>query len=143
MATRTFRSIPLTVFTWLAAAASILGFGSTAVSGPGPDPGPVDYVGTVLFGVVMAVGFVRGTRMRIEVAEDGVTVFNYLSTRRVAWGDIVIVTVDYYGLRLALADGEVVTASGLAKPNWARWLRRRTKVDDAAEVIREEVARRT
>lgn len=143
VATRTFRSTILVAFMWLAAAGSIVIFGATAFSGPGPDPGPVDYVGTLLFGVVMAAGFLRGTRMRIEVAQDGVTVFNYLSTRRVAWEDVVDVTADYYGLRLVLANGEVVTASGIAKPNWAVWLRRRTKVDDVVDVIREYVARRT
>ncbi len=90
----------------------------------------------------MAAGFVRGTRMRIEIADDGVTVFNYIGTRRVAWTEITEVTADYYGLRLLLANGQIVTASGLAKPNWAAWLNRRTKVDDVADLIRAEVERR-
>lgn len=142
VATRTFRSTPLVAFLLLAAVGSILGFGVTAASGPGPDPGPLDYIGTALYGIAFAAGFLRGTRMRVEVAEEGITIFNYLSTRRAAWEEIVAVTADYYGLRVVLANHEVITASGLARPNWAAWLRRRTKVDDVVEVIQEELARR-
>jgi hypothetical protein len=117
-------------------------FGATAISGPGPNPGPVDYIGTAVFGIVLGLGFLRGTRMRVELDDEGVTVFNYFSTRRVDRGALVDASADYGGLRLICADASVVTAATLGKPNWATWLHRRTQADERVDVVRRWIAGR-
>ena len=133
------RSRPLIAFCWCASAYLLISFTGLAISGPGPNPGPIDYIGTAIFGLVLSLGFLRATRMRIELSDRGVTVFGFVRTTFMPWSELADVSADYGGLRLVRIDGVVVTAGSLGKPNWATWLRRRTAADRRVDVIRERM----
>lgn len=137
------RSRGYILFAWACAAGSLLLFGSTTAMGPGPDPGPVDYIGTSAFGMIMSLGFLRATRCRVELTEAGVTIFNYMATYRIEWKDLQDASVDYYGLHLRQVDGTVITVGSLGKTNWSTWFRRRTAADDRVDLIQRELRRRS
>ena len=103
------------------------------------DPGPT--AGVLLFGVVISLGFLRSTRVRVVLDDRGVTVYRLVTTEFVPWSDLAAVNVDYGGLRLLRSDGGTVTAASMGKPNWATWLNRRVAPDDWVDVIRGEMSK--
>src|SRR6266545_4768251 len=107
------RSRGMHVLIWVGVVASIVGFTAATVSGPGPNPGLADYVGMAVFGAAVTLLFLRATRMRVELADGGVTVYRLFTTRRVTWQDISDVRVDYYGLHIVCRDGAVVSAGSM------------------------------
>jgi hypothetical protein len=125
----TFRSPWLFGFGWVCSVGVLLMFGVTAISGPGPHPGAIDYVGTWLMGVVLAAALAWGTRMRIEVDATGITAVNYFSTKRVPWTEYAGAAANYNGLWIRRRNGQPVRARGIARPNWAKWLHRETRCD--------------
>jgi hypothetical protein len=135
------RSRVLIAFCWGAAVGFFALFTATALSGPGPEPGPIDYIGTFVFGCLISLGFLRATRLRVEIEDRGITVFHLMRTQSVSWSELGSVSVDYHGLRLARTDGSVVTVGHLGKPNWAIWLRRRVAADERVAVIQREHAK--
>ena len=118
----------------LAAVFSALLFGMVAVSGPGPDPGPVDYIGTAIFGLIVAWGFWWAGRIRIEVDASGVTVVGYFRTAEIAWADIACFTADYY-FTVMRTDGSVIRSAVLGKARWRLDTNRRGPSDDVAEQL--------
>jgi hypothetical protein len=100
---------------WIAAVVFLLLFVAIAVAGSGPDPGPVDYLGTVTLGVIVSLVCLRATRMRVELNDRGITVFHWFTTEFVPWVDVADVSVDYGGLQLIRTDGDVVTAGSMGK----------------------------
>ena len=133
------RSHGIYVLNWLGVAGLIVGFAAVAVSGPGPNPGLVDYVGVAVFGAVVALLFLRATRMRVELADSGVTVYRLLTTQQVAWEDISDVRVDYFGLHIVCRSGVVVSAGSMGKSNWSTWRGTRTSADSRVDQLRAAV----
>jgi hypothetical protein len=129
------RSCALFYASWVAAIGVGLLFGATTIGGPGPDPRVDDYIASAALGLPFMLGFYRATRLRLELTDDGVTMFRLFTTTRVAWLDISDISVDYYGLHVRRTDGAVVTAGFLGKPNWATWLGRRSRGDEVAELL--------
>jgi hypothetical protein len=135
------RSRPIVLFCWMFGVGMIAAFLAVAASGPGPDPGPADYVVTLVVGAVLSLPFLRATRMKVVLNDQGVTVFRILSTESIPWSELSDVSVDYGGLRLLRVDHQVVTAASMGKPNWATWLHRRVTADERVEIIRHEMLR--
>jgi hypothetical protein len=67
--------------------------------------------------------------MRVEMTDDGLDVYKLFGSERIAWENIRAVSADYYGLRIARGDGQVVTVGSMGKPNWASWLGRDVSAD--------------
>ena len=127
---------------WTIAVASLIVFGIATANGPGPHPGLLDYVGTAASGVIFALAFLRGARLRIEVDQSGITIFNFWKTRVVQWDEIAECRADYYGIKILQADGTTTTASAIGKPNWSKWLHRSTRADEVAAWLQAEANRR-
>jgi Bacterial PH domain len=104
----------LVAFCWIAAVGCLAVFGAIALSGPGPDSGPIDYIGTAAFGIIASLVFLRATRVRVELDDRGITVFRVFTTEFLLWSDLADVSADYGGLRLVRNDGHVVTAGSMA-----------------------------
>ena len=66
---------------------------------------------------------------------------NRLSNTSIPYADIKGVSGGYYGLIIRLRQGRVVTAWAVQKSNAARWLNKRTRVDDVADAIMARVPR--
>jgi Bacterial PH domain len=126
---------------WVGAIGSLVAFGAIAISGPGPNPGPIDYLTTIAFGVISSLLFLRATRMRVEVDDHGVTVCRIFTTVSIPWDELADVSVDYGGLRLMRSDGTVVTAGSMGKPSWASWFHRGDAADERVDLITYEMAR--
>ena len=103
-----------------------------------PPEGILDRYYAVAQGLILAASALRATRLRIELDEDGVTAFNFFSTMRISWTEIVDVRATYFGLAIALADGRTLTATAVPRPD-VSW---RTKADDVADYLRFEALRR-
>jgi hypothetical protein len=103
-----------------------------------PDLGAMIALGVI--GVVSALGFYRGTRVRVEMTEKGLDVHKLFGTERVVWHDVSDVSVDYYGLHIKRVDGQVVTAGSMGKPNRAAWLRKEVSADRWANRIEARAA---
>lgn len=103
-----------------------------------PDLGSAIAIGVI--GLVSALGFYRGTRMRVEMTDDGLEVHKLFGTEFVAWQDISDVTVDYGGLHIEQDDGQVVTAGSMGKPNWASWAGKDVAADRRARQIEARAA---
>jgi hypothetical protein len=120
-----------------------IGFGVAllfmAADGPGPDPGPEDYVGAVILGVIFFAAFWRGSRMRLESSANGVTVVGYFSARSISWAEIAGFAVDYGGLHVILESGDVVTARMLGKANWQTWTGRRSRNEDTVDYLKDQL----
>ena len=129
------RSRWLVAFCWIAAVGFLVLSGAVTASGPGPDPGPIDYIGTAAFGIVVSLVFLRAARMRVELDDRGITVFGLFTTKFLPWSELAGVSADYGGLRLIRTDGTVVTAGSMGKPNWATWLHREAPADGWVAVI--------
>ena len=105
----------------------------SAVQGPGPDPGPEDYVGMVIFGMLSFAGFWRASRMRLEASDTGVTVYGYFSDASASWSRIQGFEVSYNGLYVICSDDRYIRATGLGKSNWKAWAGRRSRNEDIAD----------
>jgi hypothetical protein len=132
----------LVAFCWLAAVGFLALSGAVTASGPGPDPGPIDYIGTAAFGIVVSLVFLRAARMRVELDDRGVTVFGLFTTKFLPWSELAGVSADYGGLRLVRTDGNVVTAGTMGKPNWATWLHREAPADEWVATISYQLSMR-
>ena len=132
------------VFLWRAMA---IGFGLwmllVAAEGPGPDPGPEDYIGAVVLAVLSFAGCWRASRMRLETSPAGVTVVGYFRARTIRWVEIAGFTVDYGGLHVVVKNDGVVTARMLGKANWQTWTRRRSRNEDTADHLADQLRRFT
>jgi hypothetical protein len=106
--------------------------GMVAVNGPGPDPGPGDYIGTSIFGLLVAVAFWRAGRIRIEVDDSGVTVVSYFRTAHVAWTDIARFTADYF-FTVTRTDGSILRSAVLGKARWRLYADKRGPSDTVAD----------
>jgi hypothetical protein len=104
-------------------------------SGPGPDPGPVDYIGASVLGVAWVLVLLRATRMRVELSDVGVRMFHYFDTPLVPWVDTSDVAAGYYGLAIILKDGTSLRTTALGKSNWSTSTGTRSSADDAVEAI--------
>lgn len=116
----------------MAAGFWVVMFGMVAVGGPGPDPGPGDYIGTTIFGLVVGVAFWWAGRIRIEVDDSGVTVVSYFRTAHVAWTDIAGFTADYF-FTVTRTDGSVVRSAVLGKARWRLYAAKRGPSDAIAD----------
>jgi hypothetical protein len=66
-----------------------LGFGAMAIFGPrGTASGVSDRVAILLIGIVGCALLTRCSRLRVEVDDDGVAVFQVFRTNRIPWGEI-------------------------------------------------------
>jgi hypothetical protein len=141
-ATRTIRARFYIALLWFSSITTPVALVAVAIAGPGPHPGSLDRIGAVAFGVAGGALFVRGTRMRLELDDAGITIYGYFLTRKVRWSDIAAVRADYGGLRVVTKDGEIVTAVSLGKSNWSSWLKVRTRADRIVDQLRDEIAGR-
>jgi len=127
----------LVSFCWVAGVCSILGFAAVALTSPVP-PGtnPVGgYIAVGAMGLVSGGSFLRAARMRIELADPGITVFHVFTTDDIRWADVAHVSVDYYGLRIERSDGSIVLAGSLGKSNWSKWFNLETAADDWLDAV--------
>jgi hypothetical protein len=74
-------------------------------------------------------------RVSITASDNGVTVVSLTGTTRIAWDEIMHCTPGYWGIEITLRDGTVVNASAIQKPNYATWLKRRTRADEVADAL--------
>lgn len=128
---------------WACVVASIVVFPALAVTEPGPDPQPSDYVVLAIYGAACALLSLRATRMRVELADSDITVYRLFRTFRVPWQDVEDIAVDYHGLHIICRTGKVLTAGSLGKSNLSSWLGSRTSADERADQLRAAVEART
>ncbi|MCA1843359.1 MAG: PH domain-containing protein [Actinobacteria bacterium] len=94
-------------------------------------------VAIIFGGPFVAYGYLAAFRPRVELTPPGLVVVNPLSTRRVAWGDLVAAQPGYWGARLTRRDGSTLNVWAGQKTNWAVWLGRRARSDDMCQAIAE------
>lgn len=105
----------------------------------GSDTDLSDHIGTSIYFGIGALGFARASRMRVELSDDGLTVFKLFTTKFVSWSDLASVSADYHGMRLLRTDGVTVTAGSLGKSNWSKWDDRRVEADHRVDIVRERL----
>jgi hypothetical protein len=95
------------------------------------------------FSGAAALGFWRQSRLRIHADEEGLTIVNYLSSRRIAWTDMdrFDSSTGYLGTRLLLRDGTIVLLNALQKANAASWLGWETRADRLTKELDASLAR--
>jgi hypothetical protein len=71
----------------------------------------------------------------ISLRRSGIIVQNPFSRVTAPYSDIERVGVGYYGLLLHLKSGKIVNAWAVQKSNLSRILRRRTRLDELADVV--------
>jgi hypothetical protein len=128
------RSKGFHLFTWLCAGALLVWCAVVALR-PQPDGGPADYVGLAVIGSVGILGFLRATRMRLELSDAGVRMFRFFDTPFVQWAEISDAKVSYFGLTIVRIDGTKVRTAALGKSNWSRWTGAYSSADDAVWTI--------
>ncbi len=109
-------------------------FGELTVS---PDRG-LQHYWRIGWSIIIIVGCLRATRLRIEVDDEGIAAFNFFSTQRTRWSEIVNVSAQPFGLWISLKGGKFMTATAFAKPN----VPGRTKADRVAAQLTAEALRR-
>lgn len=74
-------------------------------------------------------------RPRLVMLEDEIVLVGVLATTRYPLRDVMSARPSGYGTYFSLTDGEVFCASTLSRPNYAAWLRLRTRAHRAATEI--------
>jgi Bacterial PH domain len=85
----------------------------------------------------------RQSRLQVVVHDTGLHVVNYLSTFRVPWDSIERFDsfFGYWGIRVMMKDGRIVTLNATQKQTIAVWLHRLTRADKIANELNERLAR--
>ncbi|MFE0174068.1 hypothetical protein ACFWZ2_17280 [Streptomyces sp. NPDC059002] len=94
----------------------------------------------VLFAVLFLGGAIAGFlycfATSVAITDDRVTVRNLGLVDWIPLSDIASVEAGYSGLTITAHDGRVVRGRAVEKPNYARWLGRRTRADRVVDEIR-------
>lgn len=107
------------------AASSIVGFGWLGVRGNDGISCAVAYA----FGIAWCYAFLRMRRIRIEVYEAGIAVWNYFATKNLGFDHWVACAPGFGGMRIRTDDDEITTAAGFARPSWGPHLDRPSDAD--------------
>lgn len=88
------------------------------LSGPGPDPGPLEYVALSVLSAVFAAGALRTCRWAVGVSETRVVVIGLFSERSLAWWEITHCVTDDGGMHIYSDHGDVLTERYFGRPKW-------------------------
>jgi Bacterial PH domain len=98
---------------------------------------PVAALGAMLFFAPLPIfAWLFVLRPWLSADDQGVTVRNPLSVRRLAYQDIIDVRPGYWGIAMRTQSG-VVIASAVQKANASKWLHRQTRADQVAKLIQD------
>jgi hypothetical protein len=103
------------------------------------------FVFYVAINAVAFLGFVVLLRPRIIVSANGVTIVNYVSTKRLKWDDIKGFSIGsgYLGIWVHLSDGKILIANAVQKSNYMMWVKRPARADRVVTELNAELARRS
>lgn len=79
-------------------------------------------------------------RSRVEVSADRLRVVTMFGDRSLPWHEVVDAEPGYYGMTLRLANGDRIHSGAVQKDNLSTMLRKRTRADVLADLIRERSA---
>ena len=98
----------------------------------------------VAINAVAFLGFAVLLRPRIIVSDNGVTIANYASTKRLKWADIREFSIGsgYMGIWVHLSSGKILIANAVQKSNYMMWLKRPARADRIVAELNAELARR-
>ncbi len=107
---------------YVCAVAVLAVLGGIAVALPSETWGLSSRVGLALVAVVTAAFLHRLASVRVEADDDGVRVVNILTSRRLAWAEVVGVRLvaDDPWMMLDLSDGTAMAAMGVQKADGDR-----------------------
>jgi hypothetical protein len=99
--------------------------------------------GIVPFGGVplLPISVLGGLRPFVSAGPEGVHVQHPLRRYDPSWAEVTEVQPGYHGLEITTRADEIVVAWAVEKSNLTRWLQRRTRADDVAEVLQQSVER--
>jgi hypothetical protein len=132
----TVRNAFMTLVAYLGSFLTIVGFGWLATK-------TTDNIalGVVLgFGALWILIFLRMRRMRIEIFDTGIVVYNYLETVSVRFEHWVKCSAALHGLEIRTDNHSPVVAPGFGTPSWGPRLYQRSMADDIAEHLNELAA---
>jgi hypothetical protein len=78
-------------------------------------------------------------RPSITLTDSELVICNFWRKHRIAVGDIESVDAGYRGITVAARDGRVLRGWAAQKPNLYRWMGWRSRADNIAEEIRQQI----
>ena len=99
-------------------------------------------LGAAAFAALSVPLFARGRRIRVDVADAGITVVGYFSQRSIAWSELLDVRVGYGGMWLTLQNGAKVRVPGMGDGLLAAVRGWHTRLDEDVDRLRREINER-